>query len=62
MQESSPVFSRIGPVPQSRSRMPAQGGAARDVRRDKWWYALCSWGSELDDGEDGQGGRTNPFE
>ena len=55
---SDQVFSRIGPTPRTRPRMAPQ----REVRRDKWWYALCSWGSELDAGEDGQGGRTNPFE
>lgn len=59
MRDSDQVFSRIGPTPRSRPRMAAQ---QREIRRDKWWYALCSWGSELDDGEDGQGGRTNPFE
>ncbi|KAJ9093879.1 hypothetical protein QFC21_006252 [Naganishia friedmannii] len=33
------------------------------VRQERWWHALCAWGNELDDGaEDGQAGRTNPFE
>ncbi|WWC61118.1 uncharacterized protein I303_103696 [Kwoniella dejecticola CBS 10117] len=34
---------------------------------DKWWHALCAWGSDLDGGHEsnqqgGQVGRTNPFE
>ncbi|WRT67157.1 uncharacterized protein IL334_004123 [Kwoniella shivajii] len=34
---------------------------------EKWWHALCAWGSDLDGGYDtnqrgGQVGRTNPFE
>ncbi len=24
------------------------------MRKDKWWYALCAWGNDLDDGEEGQ--------
>ncbi|WWC90013.1 uncharacterized protein L201_004943 [Kwoniella dendrophila CBS 6074] len=34
---------------------------------DRWWHALCAWGSDLDGGHEsnrqgGQVGRTNPFE
>lgn len=32
-----------------------QAQGAGQVRQDRWWHALCAWGSELDDGaEDGQ--------
>nr|XP_019013549.1 uncharacterized protein I206_01619 [Kwoniella pini CBS 10737]OCF52330.1 hypothetical protein I206_01619 [Kwoniella pini CBS 10737] len=36
-------------------------------KADKWWHALCAWGSDLDGGHEsnqqgGQVGRTNPFE
>lgn len=24
------------------------------IKKDRWWYALCAWGHDLDDGEDGQ--------
>lgn len=37
-------------------------GSDGELRKDKWWYALCAWGNELDDGEDGQAGKTNPME
>ena len=57
--QTTTLVSRIGPMP---LRQVRQGVASRDIRKDKWWYALCSWGNELDDGEDGQGGKTNPFE
>ncbi len=44
----------------------AQQGHAQPEAGEKWWHALCSWGSDLDgDGENepgGQAGRTNPFE
>ncbi|EIW69480.1 hypothetical protein TREMEDRAFT_62341 [Tremella mesenterica DSM 1558] len=48
-------------------------GVAQDVQDvnvgtgEKWWHALCSWGSDVDGGHGndqlgGQAGRTNPFE
>jgi len=45
-----------------------RGGANAAPRPEKWWHALCSWGSDLDGGHDdvnegrNQAGRTNPFE
>ncbi len=48
-----------------------RGGAASQVGAtpeggDKWWHALCAWGSDLDGADEndqsGQAGRTNPFE
>lgn len=34
--------------------------------KERWWHALCAWGSDLDGGHgqdpDGQVGRTNPYE
>ena len=47
-----------------------RGGAAVQVDDrvgEKWWHALCGWGSDLDgaheeDIGDDQAGRTNPFE
>ena len=49
-----------------------RGGAASQASNhrhggDKWWHALCAWGSDLDGGGeedqgDDQAGRTNPFE
>lgn len=33
----------------------AQGTAMGDIRRDRWWHALCAWGDDLDDGgQEGQ--------
>lgn len=51
----------------------AAGGAGMMVangyqgeQKEKWWHALCAWGSDLDGGHgedgDGQAGRTNPME
>jgi hypothetical protein len=45
----------------------AEQSRLRKVLPDKWWKALCAWGSDLDGGHDnqddgGQAGRTNPFE
>lgn len=46
----------------------AQYGNVKQPVRERWWHALCSWGSDLDGGHEegnrqgGQAGRTNPFE
>lgn len=47
---------------QQQHQQQQQQQQTEPLRRDKWWYAICSWGNELDDGTDGQAGRTNPFE
>ncbi len=40
-----------------------RGRGNRNGGGEKWWHALCAWGEELDgDANDGQAGRTNPFE
>ena len=39
-----------------------QSSIARPEGGDKWWHALCAWGTDLDGDGDEQGGRTNPFE
>jgi hypothetical protein len=45
-------------------------GAVQEVtapaKPERWWHALCAWGSDLDGGHgrktSNQAGRTNPFE
>ncbi|WVW83060.1 hypothetical protein I302_105077 [Kwoniella bestiolae CBS 10118] len=60
-----PGFAYGGPT--WRGGQAVQQQEERQHKPDRWWHALCAWGSDLDGGYDtnqqgGQVGRTNPFE
>ncbi|KAK6902955.1 hypothetical protein L486_08302 [Kwoniella mangroviensis CBS 10435] len=60
-----PGFAYGGPT--WRGGQAVQQQEEENRKSDKWWHALCAWGSDLDGGYDanqqgGQVGRTNPFE
>jgi len=72
-----PGFDYAGPTWRGGAAAAEEGNAngndngeqsrLRKVLPDKWWKALCAWGSDLDGGHEnqddgGQAGRTNPFE
>ncbi|WVQ71698.1 hypothetical protein IAR50_001239 [Cryptococcus sp. DSM 104548] len=63
-------FAYGGPTWRGGQGVRAQAIEEEAPRRgpDRWWHALCAWGDDLDGGHDvsesndGQKGRTNPFE
>ena len=59
-ESSSLTYGYAGPS--WRGGAGIQPGMARPDGGDKWWHALCAWGTDLDGDDDEQGGRTNPFE
>ncbi|WVR05227.1 hypothetical protein IAU60_002239 [Kwoniella sp. DSM 27419] len=60
-------FAYGGPTWRGGQASRAQEGDAPPQGGEKWWHALCAWGTDLDGGHEGNGrgnqaGRTNPFE
>ncbi|WWD15925.1 hypothetical protein CI109_100349 [Kwoniella shandongensis] len=62
-------FSYSGPTWRGGQAVQQDDGTAQlpPRRVEKWWHALCAWGSDLDGGhgdqvQGRQAGRTNPFE